>query len=165
VVVLADTSALGNLAAVRSHAFVGRLLGYLAARPSSPAAFWRQAVSLLAGALLVLLLLGRAGAFRPAAVAIILAGCLLASTQATSSRCQVQPAGKPGGPQTTPARVDTTPGWMGAVVCAGPPQRGRQGRSNHVFRPDISVTGKPLGPLTGMPVLLTDANGPQEAQP
>ena len=161
VVALADGAVLGNLAAVRSHAFVGRLLGYLAARPPSPAAFWRQAVSLLAGTLLVMLLLGRAGAFRPAAVAIVLACCLWAATQATSSRCQVQPAGKPGGPQTTPARVDTTPGWMGAVVCVGP-----QGRTNHVFRPDISVTGKMPVLLTGkMPVPLADANGPQEDRP
>jgi hypothetical protein len=176
IVALADGAVLGNLATAESHAFVGRLLGYLAARPSSPAAFWRQAVSLAAGLLLALLLLGRAGVFRPAAVAIILAGCLWASTQATSSRCQVQPAGKPGGPQTTPASVDAAPGWMGAVVCAGP-----QGRSNHVFRPDISVTGKMLVLLTGkMPVSLTgetpvpltgkmlvpltDAKEPQEAR-
>ena len=169
VVALADGAVLGNLAAVRSHAFVGRLLGYLASRPAGPGAIWRQAVSLLAGALLAMLLLGRAGTFRPAAVAIVLACCLWAATQATSSRCQVQPAGKPGGPQTTPARVDTTPGWMGAVVCAGP-----QGRSNHVFRPGISstggtpvsLTGETPMPLTGkMPVPLADANGPQEARP
>ena len=153
VVALADGAVLGNLAAVRSHAFVGRLLGYLASRPAGPGAIWRQAVSLLAGALLAMLLLGRAGTFRPAAVAIVLACCLWAATQATSSRCQVQPAGKPGGPQTTPARVDTTPGWMGAVVCAGP-----RGRSNHVFRPGISSTG-------GTSVSLADANGPQEARP
>jgi predicted membrane-bound mannosyltransferase len=29
-------------------------------------------------------------------------------------------------------------GGKGAVVCAGPPQRGRQGRSNHVLQPGIS---------------------------
>jgi hypothetical protein len=165
IVALADGAALGNLATAESHAFVGRLLDYPASRPAGPAAIWRQAVSLLAGALLVMLLLGRAGAFRPAAVAIILAGCLWAATQATSSRCQVQPAGKPSGPQTTPASVDAAPGWMGAVVCTGPPQWGRRGRSNHVFRPDISVTGEPLGPLTETAVPRADAKEPQEFRP
>ena len=160
IVALANGAALGNLATAESHAFVGRLLGYPTSRPAGPGAIWRQVVSLLAGALLVMLLVGRAGAFRPAAVAIILAGCLWASTQATSSRCQVQPAGKPSGPQTTPASVDTAPGWMGAVVCAGP-----RGWSNHVFRPDISVTGEPLGPLTGTPVPLADADQSKEARP
>jgi hypothetical protein len=43
----------------------------------------------------------------------------------------------------------------GAVVCGGPPQRGEQGRSNHVFRPGISdtggTTGEPEGPGTPLP--------------
>ena len=94
VVALAGGAVLDNLALVGSHAYVGRLLGYLAARPPSPAAFWRQAVCLLAGAVLAMLLLGRAGALRPGTVAIILACGLWASTQATDRRCQPLPDGR-----------------------------------------------------------------------
>jgi len=42
------------------------------------------------------------------------------------------------------ARKDNDVAWgfkrkgSGALVCAGPPQRGRQGRNKHAFRPDIS---------------------------
>jgi hypothetical protein len=82
-------------------------LGYLASRPASPAAIWRQAVSLAAGALLVMLLLGRAGAFRPAAVAIVLAGALWVSTQATSRRCQPWPDKNTG--EASVSLMDKTP--------------------------------------------------------
>ncbi len=91
VVALADTSALTDPTLVRSGEFTIRLLGYLASRPAGPGSIWRQVVSLAAGALLVILLLGRAGALRPAAVAIVLAGALWISTQATASRCQPGP--------------------------------------------------------------------------
>ena len=43
---------------------------------------------------------------------------------------------------------------MGAVVCAGPPQRGRQARNNHVLTPSISIPDRPEGPLTAMPAIL-----------
>ena len=53
-----------------------------------------------------------------------------------------------------------TPAQERRVVCEGPPQRGRQGRSNHVFRPGISFTGKMPVLLTGkMPVLPARVGG------
>jgi len=94
VVVLADGASLTNLATVRSHAFAAKLLGYLAARPSGPGALWRQVVLLAAGAVLVLLMVGRAGAFRPAAAAVFLAAGLWVATQTTAQLCQPLPDGR-----------------------------------------------------------------------
>ena len=94
VVALADGRSLTNIATVRSHAFTARLLGYLAARPAGPDETWRQVVLLVAGAVLVLLLVGRAGAFRPVAAAVFLGAGLWVATQATAQFCQPLPDGR-----------------------------------------------------------------------
>ncbi len=94
VVALADGRSLTNLATVRSHAFAARLLGYLAARPAGPDETWRQVALLAAGAVLVLLLVGRAGAFRPVAAAVFLGAGLWVATQTTAQLCQPLPDGR-----------------------------------------------------------------------
>jgi len=94
VVVLADGGSLTDLAMVRSHAFAARLMGYLAARPGGPDETWRQVVMLAAGAVLVLLLVGRAGAFRPVAAVVFLGAGLWVATQTTAQLCQPLPDGR-----------------------------------------------------------------------
>lgn len=94
VVVLADGASLTDLAMVRSHAFVARLMGYLAARPGGGDQTWRQVVMLAAGAVLVLLLAGRAGAFRPVGAVVFLGAGLWVATQTTAQLCQPLPDGR-----------------------------------------------------------------------
>ena len=67
VFVLGDTSPLRNEMLANAYPFVGRLLGYLANRPSSPQAFWRQLLGLAA-----LLALAALVALRPAAWQVML---------------------------------------------------------------------------------------------
>ena len=72
--VLADPSPLENDLLPDSYPFVGRLLGYLAQRGSSPQDSWRQAAALAALAGLAILL-----AARPTAWQIMLSGSAMAS--------------------------------------------------------------------------------------
>ena len=65
--VLGGTSPLRNEMLANAYPFVGRLLGYLANKPSSPQAFWRQLLGLLA-----LLALAALVALRPAAWQVML---------------------------------------------------------------------------------------------
>ena len=73
VFVLGDTSPLQNEMLPNAYPFVGRLLAYLAHRPSSPQAAWRQLLGLAA-------LAGDGGllAARPAAWQIMLTSAVLA---------------------------------------------------------------------------------------
>ncbi len=67
VFVLGDTSPLHNEMLANAYPFVGRLLGYLANRPSSPQALWRQLLGLAA-----LLAMAALLALRPAAWQVML---------------------------------------------------------------------------------------------
>jgi hypothetical protein len=81
VVVLGDAGSLTNAASASCYEFTGRLLGYLAARTSSPQAPWRQALGLLGCLALGALLTWRAEPGRLAAsVAVLgLAAALVAA--------------------------------------------------------------------------------------
>ncbi len=70
--VLGGTSPLRNEMLPNAYPFVGRLLSYLAQKPSSPQAFWRQLLGLLALAAMAALV-----ALRPAAWQIILTSAVL----------------------------------------------------------------------------------------
>ena len=100
VLVLGDTTPLHNEMLANSYPFAGRLLTYLAHRPSSPQALWRQLLALAALAAMLGLL-----AFRPAAWQLILTPSVMAvslacCTATTSWSGRVLPDGRsntPGG--------------------------------------------------------------------
>jgi hypothetical protein len=76
VVVLGDASALHNYILPRSYLFVGRVLGYLANKPASPQALWRQLLALLAVGGLIAVVAWRLSPVRIAVAAIALAAAL-----------------------------------------------------------------------------------------
>ncbi|MGW8256209.1 MAG: DUF4350 domain-containing protein, partial [Thermoguttaceae bacterium] len=77
VAILGDLSCMNNERLCGSWEFVGRLLGYLAHRPSSPQDWWRQALGILALILLLALLAYKADAMRVAVTCIVLAAALI----------------------------------------------------------------------------------------
>ncbi len=80
VVVLGDASPLHNEMLAGAYPFVGRLLGYLAHRPASPQAPWRQLLSVAAVIAMLALL-----SCRPAAWQVMLTGSVLAAALVCTS--------------------------------------------------------------------------------
>ena len=99
VIVLADTSSLHNDVLANSYTFAGRLLGYLAGRPVSPQAWWRQLAALLFIAAFVGLLAWRASALRTGVAAAVLAGCLIGCVAIARHTTRVLPGSGTGGPK------------------------------------------------------------------
>jgi len=91
IVAFGDTSGITNGITIGAHRFTSRLLGYLASRPGSPQAAWRQAIGLLLAAGLVALLAWGLEPLRMTAAAAVLAGSLVLCTQATYEAAQVLP--------------------------------------------------------------------------
>ncbi|MFQ5506510.1 MAG: DUF4350 domain-containing protein, partial [Planctomycetota bacterium] len=106
VVAFGDTSSFTNGVNMGSHVFTSRLLGYLASRPGSPQAGWRQLLGLLfAGVLLVLL--PRAGPVPLAMTALVFAGALALSNEVSHRAGELVPDGR-GSPVNRLAYIDTT---------------------------------------------------------
>ncbi|NUQ64215.1 MAG: hypothetical protein HUU20_17230 [Pirellulales bacterium] len=95
VIVLADPFCLTNEGNPAAFEFTGRLLGYLANRPSNPQTAWRQAVGLLACGLLVGLLVWQCHPGRTAAASVAMSIALLAVDGVNGLR-DVCPEGRPG---------------------------------------------------------------------
>jgi hypothetical protein len=94
VVVLGDYWPLTNLGVADGYELAGRLLAYLADRPSSPQATWRQMVGLLGYLVLFVLVVWRPGPARLLAIAATLAIVSTASVdQARASRPIPTPPG------------------------------------------------------------------------
>lgn len=91
VVVVGDAGALRNLGLANSYEYVGRLLGYLASRSSSPQAGWRQALGVLGALALVVLLGWHVEAGRLAAAMAILVLSLACSTVLTAASTEILP--------------------------------------------------------------------------
>lgn len=89
VVVLADATPMKNLGLADGYEFAGRLLGYLAARASSPQAAWRQILGLFACLGLVGLLGWRAEPGRLLVTLSVFAFLLIASTAVSEARSRV----------------------------------------------------------------------------
>ncbi|HBO46328.1 MAG TPA: hypothetical protein DD670_20860, partial [Planctomycetaceae bacterium] len=73
VVALADTWSLTNLGMADGHEMAGRLLSYLAHRPSSPQAMWRQILALSGYVVLLILVVRRPNPWRTVAIVSTLA--------------------------------------------------------------------------------------------
>ncbi|NLE39176.1 MAG: DUF4350 domain-containing protein [Pirellulaceae bacterium] len=73
VVALADTWSLTNLGMADGHEMAGRLLSYLAHRPGSPQATWRQILASLGYAVLLILVVRRPNPWRTVAIVSTLA--------------------------------------------------------------------------------------------
>lgn len=99
VVVLGDTSTLHNDAIANSYPFAGRLFGYLAGKPLSPQAWWRQLLGLLAMAACVALLAWRASPLPVGVAAVVLAGSLTGCVALTSRTARVLPGTYTQGPR------------------------------------------------------------------
>ena len=94
VVALADGSCLNNLTNAAAYRFTGRLLSYLARRPSSPQAWWRQILGLLACGGLAWWMIRRADTDRLMLVVLVLAVSLAFSTTASCRLARVLPEGR-----------------------------------------------------------------------
>ncbi len=99
VVVLGDTSTLHNDAIANSYPFAGRLFGYLAGKPLSPHAWWRQLLGLLAMAACVGLLAWRASPLPVGVTVVVLAGSLVGCVALTSRTARVLPDSYTRGPR------------------------------------------------------------------
>ncbi|MHC4176743.1 MAG: DUF4350 domain-containing protein, partial [Planctomycetota bacterium] len=99
VVVLGGTSSLHNDMIGNSYTFAGRLLGYLAGRPLSSQAWWRQLLGLLAMVVFVGLLAWRASPLRTGGTAVILAGCLIGCVAVSHRTARALPGSGAGGPR------------------------------------------------------------------
>jgi len=108
VVVLGDTWSLTNEGNVGSYVFTGRLLGYLAGRPSSPQAAWRQALGLAACLVLAGLLIWRPDPTQLAAVALVLALATVVSAAIGRYKSQVLPNGRKIAPAARVACIDAS---------------------------------------------------------
>ena len=107
IVAFGDTSSMTNGITVGAHRFTSRLLGYLASRPGSPQAPWRQVAGMLLAAALVALLAWRFSPLRLAVAAAVLGASLAACTAATYRAAGVLPDGRPSHPNNL-AYIDTT---------------------------------------------------------
>ena len=94
VVALADGSCLNNLTNATSYRFTGRLLSYLARRPSSPQAWWRQMLGLLACAGLAWWMIRRSDAEGLIVLLLALAVSLAFSTGLSCHLARVLPGGR-----------------------------------------------------------------------
>lgn len=94
IVVLGDMACMNNERLSCSYEFVGRLLGYLANRSSSPQDVWRQILGLAAMALLLGLLMYEAEAMRVAVASIVLAAALILCVHYNESEGPVLPDGR-----------------------------------------------------------------------
>ncbi len=94
VVVLGGTTPLHNETLASSYSFVGRLLGYLANRQSSPWALWRQLCALAALAAMVALLACRLESWQMILTPSVLAVALIWSTAAGYWSARVLPDGR-----------------------------------------------------------------------
>jgi hypothetical protein len=99
VLVLGDTSTLHNDVIASSYTFAGRLLGYLAGRPWTPQAWWRQWFGVLAMAAWVGLLAWRASPVRVGVAAVVLAGSLVGCTAVSHHTARVLPGSHARGPR------------------------------------------------------------------
>lgn len=100
VFVLGDTSPLQNDSLPNAFPFVGRLLGYLAHRPSSPQTLWRQILTLVAVLALLALLAIRPAAWQTALSSAVFGIAILCCTAADYWSARVLPDGRtdaPGG--------------------------------------------------------------------
>jgi len=93
--VLGGTSPLRNEMLANAYPFVGRLLSYLANKPSSPQAFWRQLLGLLALVGLAALLARRPAAWQVMLTATVLSLSLVCCTAAAHWSGRVLPDGRP----------------------------------------------------------------------
>jgi hypothetical protein len=95
VFVLGNTSPLRNEMLANAYPFTGRLLGYLANRPSSPQALWRQLMGLAALVALAALLALRPAAWQIILTATVMSVAMVCSTAAGYWSGQVLPDGRP----------------------------------------------------------------------
>ena len=107
VVVLGETTPLHNEALAGSYSFVGRLLGYLAGRRSSPWAIWRQLIALAALAAMVVLLAWRPVAWQMMLTPSVLAAALMCCSATGYWSGRVLPDGRQGAPNNI-AYVDAS---------------------------------------------------------
>ena len=94
VVTFGDTSGLTNAISVSSYRFTSRLFGYLATKGAYVHAAWRQAITLLAGALLVVLVCRRPGPWKTSLAVIGVAVSLVACTAANQAMANLLPDGR-----------------------------------------------------------------------
>jgi hypothetical protein len=111
VVAFGDTSSMTNGIMIGAHPFTSRLLGYLASRPGSGQALWRQSVGLLCAAAMVVLLALRAGPVRVAVATVLLGASLAVCTEIARRRSEILPDGRIQSPNNL-AYIDT--GHLGA---------------------------------------------------
>ncbi len=100
VFVLGNTSPLKNEMLANAYPFVGRMLGYLAHRPSNPQMLWRQILGLIAVLGLIALLAFRPAAWQVMSTSAVLAIALAGTTAAGYWSGRVLPDGRlktPGG--------------------------------------------------------------------
>ncbi len=95
VFVLGNTSPLRNEMLANSFPFAGRLLGYLANRPASPQALWRQALSLLAIVGMCVLVALRPAAWQLIVTSTVMAISLTCCTALGRWSGEVLPDGRP----------------------------------------------------------------------
>jgi hypothetical protein len=95
VVVVGDAGCLANDRLPSSYPFVARLLGSLAAKSSSPQAWWRQAIGLFVAAGLIGLLAWRADPMRIAVAAVALGVSLFCCVSISDASAKVLPDGRP----------------------------------------------------------------------
>ena len=93
--VLGGTSPLRNEMLANAYPFVGRLLSYLAQKPSSPQAFWRQLLGLLALVAMAALVALRPAAWQIMLTSAVLSVSLVCSTAAGYWSGRVLPDGRP----------------------------------------------------------------------
>jgi len=98
VFVLGNTSPLRNEMLANAYPFVGRLLGYLAYRPSSPQTLWRQILGLVAVLGLIVLLTLRPASWQVMSTSAVLAIALAGTTAAGYWSGRVLPDGRPSTP-------------------------------------------------------------------
>ena len=94
VFVLGDTSPLHNEMLANAYPFVGRLLAYLAHRPSSPQALWRQLLALAAIVAMLALLAARPAAWQLMLTPSVMAVSLTCCTAAAYWSSRVLPDGR-----------------------------------------------------------------------
>jgi len=111
IVAFGDTSSITNGITIGAHRFTSRLLGYLASRPGSGQAIWRQAIGLVLAAGLVALLAWGLDPLRMAAAAAAAAAALYVCTGLNYQAAQVLPDGRNTKPNNL-AYIDAT--HMGA---------------------------------------------------
>jgi hypothetical protein len=94
IIAFGDTSSMTNGITVGAHWFTSRLLGYLAAKPGSPQAPWRQVLGLVLAAGLVGLLAWRFAPVRLAGAGVVLSLSLVICTAESYRAANVLPDGR-----------------------------------------------------------------------